>query len=305
MSKFQLLVQSPRFLILFEAAARLGSFTHAANELGIQQPSVSSAIRQLEEALGVQLFLRGHRNVELTIAGERLFAGVSAGLKEIQNSVEAVQQMVRSDYVTLTSSSAFSHYWMMPRLSQLHAAHPEIDLRLQNSDREPNLDTENISLGIRLGNGHWQGCNSALIAKEIIYPVANPQVMNSAKNLRSIPGLLNERLIHLEEPIRKRPTWAQWFASHGVEDTSPRDGLRLNDYALVLQAAIAGEGFAFGWDHVARDLLKRGLLVSRDEWAWETGNGIYLVWSKYRPLSQSAKIVRNWIISVSDFPNNA
>ena len=192
---------SPRNLFVFEAAARLQSFTRAAEELGMQQPSVSAAIKQLENALGVILFDRGHRKVSLTGAGQRLFADVARALSQIETSVEAVTMMGRSSHVTLNSSSAFSYYWMMPKLPAFRAAHPEIDLRLQNSDHEPDLDAENISLSVRLGTGDWPDCVAEKLADEIIYPVASPLVMQSARNLRSIPNLLQERLIHLGNPL--------------------------------------------------------------------------------------------------------
>ncbi len=296
-------INSPRNLVIFTAAARHGSFTRAAAELNMQQPSVSAAIKQLEEALGVSLFVRSHRRVELTSAGNRLFSDVSRSLDDIESSIESVRQMGREDHVTLNSSSAFSHYWMVPRLQKLHDTYPDIDLRLQTSDREPNLDMENISLGIRLGNGKWRGCHSAKIADEVIFPVASPQVMDSARNLRSIPTLMSERLIHLEEPIRERPTWADWFAHHGIHDRKIVAGLRLNDYALVLQAAMSGAGFAFGWEHVVRNLMERNLLAGKPEWGWRTGKSFYLVWSASIPLVPLAILVRDWIISVSDFPD--
>ena len=291
-------LHSPRNLIVFDAAARLGSFTRAADELNIQQPSVSAAIRQLEDALGVKLFVRGHRKVELTSAGNRLFSDVSRALSDIETSIEAIRQTGRGGHVTLSSSSAFSYYWMMPRLQDLHDQHPEIDLRLQISDREPDLDAEGISLAIRLGDGNWPEYHMVRIADEVIFPVASPRTMAAATNLRSIPNLLHERLIHLEEPIRVRPTWSQWFAHHGIRNRELVSGLRLNDYALVLQAAVSGEGFAFGWEHIVRNLLDNGLLVARKEWAWRTGNGIYLVWSRTKPLSAHARLVRDWMIAL-------
>lgn len=291
------LIASPRNLFVFEAAARLGSFTLAANELGMQQPSVSTAIKQLESALAVRLFDRGHRRITLTNAGLRFYADVSKALQSIESSAEAVHNMGRSDYVTLNSSSAFSYYWMMPKLHTLRELHPEIDLRLQNSVTEPDLDVENISVAVRLGHGDWPECHAAKIADEVIFPVASPRVMQAARNLRSIPNLLHERLLHLEEPVRIRPTWKQWFAHHGVHNVQIAEGLRFNDYALVLQAAQTGEGFAFGWEHIVRDLLERELLAAREEWAWQTGRGIYLVWSKSRPLSTNAEKVRDWILS--------
>ncbi len=301
MRNFWKQIQSPRNLIIFESAARLGSFTKAASELNMQQPSVSAAIRQLEDALSVKLFVRGHRTVDLTTAGNRLFTDASKSLDDIEASVNAVRQMGRDEHITLSSSSAFSYHWMMPRLSDLHDKHPSIDLRLQISDREPDLDFENISLGIRLGNGNWPQFNVVKLADEIIYPVASPRVMAAAKNLITVPNLLHERLIHLEEPIRERPTWTQWFSHHGIHNRDIVSGLRLNDYALVLQAAISDEGFAFGWDHIVRPLIKQNLLVPKEEWAWKTGNGIYLVWSKRRNLTDNAKLVRDWIISAAEY----
>lgn len=302
MRKFWKSVHSPRNLIVFDAAARLGSFTRAAEELNMQQPSVSAAIKQLEAALGVPLFVRGHRKVDLTTPGKRLFSDVSRALDDIDTSVRAVRQMGTSDHVTFNMSSAFSYYWMMPKMRSFHDRHPDIDLRLQISDRDPDIDLENISLAIRLGDGNWPGVHTARIADEVIMPVASPQVMQAARNLRSIPNLMNERLIHLEEPIRERPNWEQWFAHHGIRDREFRAGLRLNDYALVLQAAVSGEGFAFGWEHIVQNLIQRNLLVARREWAWTTGNGVFLTWSKNKPLVPQAELVRDWIISVANDP---
>ncbi len=288
---------SPRHLVVFAAAARLNSFSRAADELAMQQPSVSAAIKQLEQDLEVVLFYRRHRQVTLTPAGERLYAGVTAGLNTIEAAIKAITTARRPEHVTLSTSSAFSYYWMMPRMAAFRETHPDIDLRMQNSDRDPDLDIENISLGVRVGDGHWAGYEAAKIADEILYPVASPRVMASARNLRSVPNLLHERLIHLEEPIRDRPTWSDWFTHHKIDGRDISAGLRLNDYALVLQAAVSGEGFAIGWDHVVRNLIAQGVLAARQDWAVHTGRGVYLVWSVRRPLSDTALIVRDWIIN--------
>ena len=287
------LLTSPRHLIVFEAAARHGSFTRAAEELNVQQPAVSAAIKQLEQSLGVALFARHHKKVVLTAAGVRLFADVSQALEQVLSAARAVRQLGRADYVTLNASSAFNVYWLMPRLHQLHTRHPEIDLRLQTSDREPDIDAENISLAVRRGEGRWPGCHAALIAPERIAPVA---AVGGLAGLTRPADLLGQRLIHLEEPIRARPTWGQWFRHFGVDGPAPAQGLRLNDYALVLQAAIAGEGIAFGWRHVTDRLVAQGMLHERADWTWETGQGFYLVWSRSRPLDADARAVRDWIL---------
>ena len=185
------LLTSPRHLLVFEAAARLGSFTLAAQELNVQQPAVSAAIKQLETSLEVLLFRRGHRKVELTAAGERLFADVTIGLEHILRSVRAIHQRSRARYVTLSASTAFAYYWMVPRLRRLHQRHPNVDLRLQTSDREPNIETEAIDLAVRRGQGGWPGCDAALLAAEVICPIASPRVM-AAASVQSLPELMQQ-----------------------------------------------------------------------------------------------------------------
>ncbi len=268
--------------------------------MNVQQPAVSAAIKELEASFGLALFNRRHRRVELTAAGRRLFTDVAKALGEIETSAMSVRRLGLKEHVTLSSSSAFAYYWMMPRLKLLHQEHPAIEVRLQSSDREPDIDAEGISLAIRRGTGEWVGCHSALMAEEVIYPVASPGEMHKPAPLRDVGDLLSRRLIHLEEPIRERPTWTQWFASFDHPYQEPSEGLRLNDYALVLQAAIAGEGIAFGWHHVVQGLLGQNLLTARPEWSWRTGQGFYLVWSKRTPLSPSGMLVRDWMIKTAD-----
>lgn len=292
-------LSSPRHLMVFEAAARLGSFTRAAQALNVQQPAVSASIKQLEASLGVTLFQRSHRKITLTHAGERLFTDVTRAFALLSQSADAIRQATSTDHVTLSASSAFNNYWMLPRLGAFQQNHADIELRLQSSDREPDLTVEPISLAIRLGNGDWPDCEACHIADEVIYPVAAPTIPSDAMPLKTVPDLMRQRLIHLEEPVRERPSWKDWFQAMGVERTPPQGGLRLNDYALVLQAAIAGEGFAFGWHHVVESLVGRGMLTAHDRWAWRTGRSFYVVWSRARPLSDKAQIVRDWIVQQS------
>ena len=118
------LVRSPRHLLVFEAAARLSSFTKAAAELNVSQPAVSLAVRQLETALGLRLFTRGHRAIALTRAGERLFDDVTFGFSRILETAAQLHRQGRKSHVTLSVSTAFANYWMVPRLAQFHRDNP-------------------------------------------------------------------------------------------------------------------------------------------------------------------------------------
>jgi len=220
MNQLRQLVPNPVALYSFEAAARLGSFTRAAEELGVSQAAVSYAVRRLEDSLGTSLFLRRHRRVALTADGERFFADVAMGLAHIRGSALALQRRPADQHVTLAVSTAFANYWMVPRLAEFRARHPLIDLRLQTTDKDVEL-----------------------------------------------PG--KDRL----------------------------DGLRLNDYALVIQAAIAGEGIAFGWHHIVSRLIEQGLLVRLLSASYEEGAGFHIVWPETPRLAGQAAEVRDWLIA--------
>lgn len=287
-------------LLAFEAAARRGSFTRAAEELGVSQPAVSQSVRKLEERMGVTLFTRHRRSIVLTEAGRMLGEDTSRAFGQISSSLRQLRHLGRSKHVTLSVSSAFAHYWMVPRLARFHQMHPTIDLRVQQTDKELDPGREGVSLAVWRGNGNWRGYKSRMVAKETIWPVVSPSWINLNGRPEKIEDLLSAPLITLEEPYRDRPSWSDFFAGFGVAYTDRGGGLRLNDYALVLQAAMAGEGVAFGWSHVIADLVDKGMLVRLDPWNWSSGAGFYLVWSEQAELSQDATAVRDWIVSVAE-----
>ncbi|NVK30170.1 MAG: LysR family transcriptional regulator [Gammaproteobacteria bacterium] len=289
-------VENLNYLAIFEASARLLSFTRAAEELGISQPAVSQAVRKLEQNLGLRLFMRHHRRLALTDAGERLADTVSQSLGRILNTVESITHIAHAKHVTLAVSTAFANYWLVPRLQRFHQRYPEVDLRLQTTDKDLDLAVEGISLGVRRGKGVWSGYQSTSIARESICVVASPQFIAKHGTPSSIEQLATMNLIHLEEPHRERPKWADWFASFGYHYVDRGDGLRLNDYALVLQATMAGEGLAMGYRHVLDALFAQKLIEPVGGWRWLTGYEYFLVWSAQSKLSPDAAYVRDWIV---------
>ncbi len=293
-------VNSLNHLVAFEASSRLLSFTEAAKELNVSQPAVSQSVRKLEQSLGVELFQRHHRKISLTDAGERLCYGVKDGFSRIQDSVEQIQQTNLGKHVTLSVSTAFANYWMVPRLGAFHKLNPHIDLRLQTTDKDVDLIGEGLSLGVRRGYGDFPGYDHALIAREILFPIGSPTINQSSKANISPQELSQCELIHLEEPFRPRPTWKDWFSAFDIKVPGTDRGLRLNDYALVIQAAMAGEGIAIGWEHTVSKLIEQGLLVRIGQNVWETGANFYLIWRNTGDLSDDARIVRDWIIGTAN-----
>ena len=301
MDSLRKLMPSASSLIVFEAAGRHENFTRAAQELGLSQAAVSYAVRSLEEQLGVQLFDRVHRAVKLTEKGERFHADVSAGLNRIQKSAENMRQKSREVKVTLAASTAFASMWMLPRLARMREDLPEIDLRIQTSVRDVDLEEEPIPLGIRGGQPEdWPGYHSALLASEVIVPVASPSYVAVHGTPQTPQDLTQHRLIHLEEPVREACDWPQWFQSAGITYKPQARGLAINDYVLVIQAVLEGEGIALGWEHLTERYITSGLLKTVGGHALRTGHAFYVVWPRSRELNSQAARVRDWLLKEGD-----
>lgn len=296
MQELRHLARSANHLMVFEAAARAQSFTIAALELNVTQPAVSRSIRELEAALGMSLFSRGHRSVTLTEEGEVLYQSVSAGFGRMLEAARRLHRRAPQAHVTFVTSSPFANYWLVPRLSEFRRRHPDIDLALHVSSRSLDLTDERVSLSVWLGGGDWPGIVCARLADEEIFPVASPALMRERRDSSALNALVDERLIHLDEAFLPARTWTDWFDEMKIDYHDDGSGLRLNDYTLVLQAAMAGEGIALGWHHLVDRLIEQGLLVPVGDRTWKTGDGFYLVWSRTTALSPSTQAVRDWAL---------
>ena len=271
-------------------------FTLAGHELGMAQASVSYFIKQLEKNLGVMLFHRHHRRVELTEAGRRFYHQLAAGLSIIEHGLIELQQNSAANRVTLSSSTAFASYWLLPRMAGFQANFPDIDLRIQTSDKDVDLVQESTSLGVLLGDGNFDKYDSELLAEEEIYAICRNDFFDGHPQPVSPADIARFPLIHLDEPFRPRATWTDWFQYFHHDFTDYNDGLRLNDYALVIQAALENQGIALGWYHIASRLLDSGLLIKAVPEKYVSGNGFYLIWPRHLPLGSGTRIVRDWIL---------
>lgn len=300
MLRFEHQIGSARNLVVFEAAARNLSFSRAAEELSVSQPAVSQALRRLEEAIGTRLFLRRHRGIALTDAGERLYRDVSDSFQRILATARQVGRTSTGDHVTLLVSTAFATWWMVPHLQEFHARNPGFDLRLETVNRDIEIAAPATTLAVRRGDGSWPGYHAARIAPERLCAVASPALLRRLSPIESLADLASQQLVHLDEPHRYRPTWTSFFRHFGLTYAERGEGLRLNDYALVLQAAMAGEGIVMGWDHICRLPIRQGLITPVGPWRWETGAGFYLVWSEGDALSDRAALTRDWILTKAE-----
>ncbi len=292
------LLPSLNSLVVFEAAGRLASFSAAGRELRMTQAAVSYAIARLEAQLGTALFLREYRRVRLSEAGQRFHGDVSIGLSHIRRSAQSLRATATGSHVTLSCSTAFAAYWMVPRMAGFRAALPDIDLRIQTSDRDLDLVGEGIPLGLRGGfPADWPQYQSAVLAAEEIYPVSSPGHLHRFGRPADAKALLAHPLIHLEEPFRSATTWTDWFTDCGIAASAVPKGLRINDYVLVVQAVIEGQGVALGWHHLIGGLVRKGVLVRLTDHSLATGKDFHVIWPRAAPLSREAAKVRDWLLA--------
>lgn len=250
-----------RWLRTFDVVASVGTFTGAASRLGVGQSSVSHAIKQLEQAIGVQLFERSERGVSLTAAGDRLrwqirpaFDAIDAGVREARRS------RVDDRVVGLSVSTSFAAWWLLPRLAAFKAEHPDVELRCITSDNDDRVGVDDADLWIPHGADRWERLASAHLTDERISAVAAPEVARRLRDPHDPAALLDAELLHLEERYGARFDWPRWFAEHGLPAPDTR-GSRSNDYSVIVQAALDGQGVALGWGHITDQLVEQGRLV--------------------------------------------
>ena len=284
-------------LIAFEVAARTGSFTRAADELSISQPAVSHAMRSLETELGVPLFERRHKGVQTTAAGQHLLEQVSLGLTLIDQALREVRTMGSGHQVTLAVSTATATWWLMPRIARFKQLHPDIELRCITTDTDLDLGRERIDLAITLGTGEFSQHQRWLFVNEEVFPVCSPAFLAAHTTARDVQSLTRLPLLHLEERYKPRIDWPGWFARLGVTPSRAAKQLSFNDYSIVVQAALEGQGVALGWRHIVVPLIEQGLLVRPIPQSVATDQPIYIVASRRGKLRPEAAHLRDWLIA--------
>jgi LysR family glycine cleavage system transcriptional activator len=251
----------------FEAVAARLSFAKGAEALNVTPAAVSSQIRALEERLDQPLFHRHGRQVELTPAGRKLLPGVQRGLSELRQAVEAVSQDRLEGVLNVTMMPSILQKWLMPRLHDFYAAHPEIDLRINVDNDLVDFDQTDMHAAVRLGGGRWPGVKALKLMDDWILPVCSRQMLKSIGPLTS-PADLNDH------DLMFTPTsaWDPWFREFGESGRESRLPI-LNDSISILMAAEQGEGVALSrWSLVARDIgagrLVRPLdTIIRSDWS--------------------------------------
>jgi len=250
----------------FEASARHKSFSAAAAELNVTPAAVGQSVRLLEEWLGTPLFHRaagGRVRLVPTEAAQKALPDIRAGFDRLALGVERLKEGVAGGVLTVTVSPAFAVKWLLPRIDRFQAAWPDTDVRLDTNHKPVDFVAQGVDIGVRYGAGAWPGLAAHKLMEEEIYPVCSPALLRTPGRLGKPSGLAGETLIHdlSMEGHSGFPSWGQWFALAGVGDSGAARGLRINNSAAVLQAAIDGHGVALARGAMAHDDVRAGRLL--------------------------------------------
>ncbi|MHB0772954.1 LysR substrate-binding domain-containing protein [Bradyrhizobium sp. 1.29L] len=247
----------------FEASARHGSFSGAAEELNVTSAAVGQLVRTLEEWLAAPLFHRattGRSRLVATETALRALPDIRAGLDRLSLGLETLKVGGIRATLTVTVSPAFAAMWLLPRIHRFQAKSPDMDVRLDTNLKLSDFVAQGIDIGVRYGAGDWPGLVAEKLMDEEVYPVCSPGLAK----FESPRELMGGTLIHDLSVDRQSGfiTWDQWLANAGAGVVSPsKRGLHINNSAAVLQAAMEGQGVALARSIMARDDIASGRLV--------------------------------------------
>lgn len=249
----------------FEAAARHRSFSLAAAELNVTPAAVGQLVRTLEDWLGTPLFVRGSGRVRLvpTETAELALPDIRGGLDRLALGLERLRAGTASGVLTVTVSPAFAAKWLLPRIDRFQTAWPDTDVRLDTNHKSVDFVTQRVDIGVRYGAGVWPGLQADKLMDEEIYPVCSPDFLRQRARLHAPGDLGHETLIHdlSMDGQPDFPTWSTWLERAGVTHVAATRGMRINNSAAVLQAAIEGRGVALARSVMAHDDVASGRLV--------------------------------------------
>ncbi len=279
---------------VFEAAARLKSFTRAAEELGMTQAAVSWQIKALEGRLGQSLFRRLPREVQPTEGGERLSRAATEAMTLLRRAVSDLTQ-ADEHILSITTLASLAAQWLAPRLGAFQVANPGLAVRLDTNPTLLDLSREGFDVGIRSGSGDWPGMESQLLMPSVFTPVCSPAMAERLK-LTQPSDLVDAPRIGMEKE------WAAWFAAAGVSSSGPQPMSRLTaDYqVLEVAAALGDQGVALASPILFARELRNGLLVRPFAQTVSFHTGYYLVWPEGRRRSPKIARFRDWLAAQAD-----
>jgi len=274
----------------FVVAGRLGSFKAAADELFVTASALSHQIRNLEEQLGVQLFVRHKSGLTLTEAGTRIHGDLSEAFERIAETLALLDRKSDEEILNISMLSTFAMRWFIPRLADFQKRHPDIEVRISTSVSLVNFERENMDCAIRSGHGKWPGLHADYLFAESFTPVCAPEL---AKKLKHPKDLATMTLLH----ARLRPDdWHVWLGAVGGTDLTPAHENTFQTRNFAIQAAVDGLGVAIVDPSLVADEIRTGKLIMPFPQTLADESAYYLVYPERHASLKRIRIFRDWLL---------
>ena len=241
----------------FEAAARSGSFSKAAEELNVTQSAVSHQVRQLEQWFGLSLFDRLGRQTMPTQKGQELARSLAEAFDIMAAACRRLQHNEQGPAMTIAALPSFATIWLIPRLSQFFSEHPEISVKVVYAFADQKIDFEEVDIAVLWGPGEWEGCRSTRLLPGSTVPICNPIYLDKEGPFDVPQAILGKPLLHDTD----RLDWQNWMRHAGLKHAGPSPGPIFQDFNLLRASALAGQGIALCPKSLIADDLASGRLV--------------------------------------------
>ncbi len=281
----------------FEAAARHLSFARAADELNVTAAALSHQIKTLESFLGIKLFERKTRAVELTDAGNAIYPGMHTAFGQIRQALSTLETSSNDTVLVVSSSPGFTAKWLAPRVYRFLTAHPEIDVRITSSQARANFTTDGVDVAIRNSLGPPSGLYFEKLDDVRLVVVASPQYVEEFGHFEKPSDLSRATLIHDVSlgGITGLPVWDDWFRENGVPRSAATGGIRFSSADHSIDAAEEGAGVLLATELIVADDLKKGRLVNLFDITMATRRAMYFVCPDGSEDVGKVKVFREWL----------
>ena len=284
-------------LCSFEAAAKHQNYTLAAEELGVTQAAISRKVRELEGVIGVALFRKAGRGVELTGAGRALEDRLHGDLDRLRATIDLASASGDAEQrLTLAVLPTFSAQWLVPRLANFMACHPGFQFALQSRTEPFDLVKAGVDLAIHFGRKEWVGGKLAPLFPENLIAVASP-AMIERMDIKGPQDVERLPLLHLST---RRSAWAAYFAALGLRDSTAYQGTLFDQFTSLIAGAVSGMGAAIVPSYFVENELQQGALVGIG--TAPTSDDMYYVVTPTNLANPATDTFRAWITSRAKRP---
>ncbi|MET3524662.1 LysR substrate-binding domain-containing protein [Mesorhizobium abyssinicae] len=284
-----------RLLPAFEAAARQGSFTLGGEEIGLSQSSVSKQIIELESRLGQPLFVRSHKKIALTSAGQRLLKAYSFATSQIVDALEDLIQERSKGQIVLSTSTANGAFMLLPRLAEVRECFPGREIFLVTWDPQGIEPTGQVDLALIFGEPDLPGFETRPLFSDLLTPVCSPELLDRNGPLRELSDLQNCELLYMQAQHPSWVGWRHWLREFSMELPRNHQPMGFNNYYNTIQACLAGQGVALGWLRQLGNLLESGRLVAPLPQSLQTKEQYQLAWPADRAPEFPIEPFEEWL----------